>query len=118
MADRLQYIESFTRPNTARRQFLDAYLSPQHRDNPGEGCPIAALAGDVAHNPPARIPFTRGLKEVLSAISARLTSDRAGDTRGQAIRLLALIVGAVILARAVDDRALSEEILAQTRADL
>jgi TetR/AcrR family transcriptional regulator, transcriptional repressor for nem operon len=118
MADTVQYIASFTRPNTARRQFLDAYLSPRHRDNPGEGCPVAALARDVAHNPAARIPFTRGLEEVLSAISTRLTSDRSGDPRGQAIGLLVRIVGALILARAVDDPALSEEILAQARADI
>jgi TetR/AcrR family transcriptional repressor of nem operon len=118
MADTLQYIASFTRPTTARRQFLDAYLSPQHRDNPGEGCPIAALAGDVVHNPPAKAPFTKCLEEVLSAISSRFTAGGAGDPRGQAIRLLARIVGAMILARAVDDRTLSEEILAQARADL
>jgi TetR/AcrR family transcriptional repressor of nem operon len=38
---------------------VDAYLSPQHRDNPGEGCPIAALAGGVAQKP-ADQTFLRG----------------------------------------------------------
>src|SRR6187549_1642900 len=32
---------------------LRAYLSPEHRDSPGSGCPIAALASEVARHPRA-----------------------------------------------------------------
>ncbi|MDB6013698.1 MAG: TetR family transcriptional regulator, partial [Gammaproteobacteria bacterium] len=100
----------------ARRQFLDAYLSAEHRDNPGDGCAIAALASDVARNPTAKVPFTRRLKQVLAAVSTKFSWDGKDDSRAESIRLLAQIVGALILARAVDDSELSEEILEQTRA--
>ena len=103
----------------ARRRFLDAYLSPRHRDNPGDGCAVAALASDVSRSPAAKAPFTRRLKDILSATAAKFTAAREGrDARAEAIKLTSLIVGALILARAVDDNELSEEILAQVRADL
>ncbi|MEJ1962322.1 MAG: TetR/AcrR family transcriptional regulator [Gammaproteobacteria bacterium] len=102
-----------------RRRYLDAYLSPQHRDNPGDGCVMASLAGDVIRSPAAKAPFTRRLKEILSATTAKFTAAREGrDARQEAIKLVSLIVGALVLSRAVDDEALSEEILAQARADL
>jgi TetR/AcrR family transcriptional repressor of nem operon len=102
----------------ARRHFLDAYLSTQHRDNPAEGCAIAALASDVARNPTAKAPFTRRLKQVFAAVAAKFSSGAKHDPRAEAIRLVAQIVGALILARAVDDSDLSEEILEKTRAAL
>jgi len=94
MADTLQYIASFTRPTTARRQFLDAYLSPQHRDNPGEGCPIAALAGDVVHNPPAKAPSPsasrkscpQSLPDSLRAARAIPGGRRSGCWPGSSVR--------------------------------
>ncbi len=103
----------------ARRQFLDSYLSPNHRDNPGDGCAVAALASDVIRSPAAKAPFTRRLKDILSASAAKFSFAREGRAaRTEAIKLTSLIVGALILARAVDDNELSEEILAQARADL
>jgi TetR/AcrR family transcriptional repressor of nem operon len=102
----------------ARRQFLDSYLSLEHRDNPADGCAIAALATDVGRNPPAKAPFTRRLKQVLTAVAAKFSTGGKDGSRAEAIRLLAQIVGALILARAVDDSELSEEILEKTRAAL
>jgi TetR/AcrR family transcriptional repressor of nem operon len=106
MGNLADQISSARNSKAARRQFLDAYLSAEHRDNPGDGCAIAALASDVARN------------HVLAAVSTKFSSDGKDDSRAEAIRLVAQIVGALILARAVDDSELSEEILEQTRAAL
>ena len=115
----LQDLLSSRGSKAARRQFLDTYLSPKHRDNPGDGCAIAALASDVIRSPAAKAPFTQRLKEIFSASAAKFSSAReARAARTEAIKLTSLIVGALILARAVDDDELSEEILAQARADL
>src|SRR5438552_8769081 len=112
----LEHVSSFAPSSTGRLQFLDHYPSTSHRDNPGAGCPIAALAGDAARNLAAKVPFTKRLNDVFSAIASSFFSSRKENARGDAIRLMAQIVGALVLARAVEDNALSEEILVQTRA--
>jgi TetR/AcrR family transcriptional regulator, transcriptional repressor for nem operon len=97
------------------REYLDKYLSRKHRDDPGDGCVAPALAGEIARNPGARRPFMRYIKDTLSAISEKLAPEgvRREEARAEALRLLVGMVGAIILARAVDDIALSDEILAR-----
>ena len=83
--------------------YADRYLSRWHRDNPGDGCTMAALAQEVARSTPElRAAFERGLEEILSA--------GAGD-RKEAIFQTAALLGGIILARAVQDPRLSDEIL-------
>jgi TetR/AcrR family transcriptional regulator, transcriptional repressor for nem operon len=90
------------------------YLSPAHVQDPGKGCPLAALANDVAREPPGspmRTHFTRGV-EGLAAILARLTPRLSKERRRQqSLAALSTLVGAVVLARAVDDEGLAKELL-------
>jgi TetR/AcrR family transcriptional regulator, transcriptional repressor for nem operon len=90
--------------------YVDRYLSRQHRDNPGDGCIMAALGQEVARSAPElKAAFEQGLEEILSA--------EAGD-RNEAIFQTAALVGGVVLARAVRDPRLSDEILASVRQKL
>ena len=90
--------------------FDDRYLSPWHRDNPGDGCTMAALGPEVARSAPElKAAFEQGLEDILSA--------RGGD-RNEAIFLAAAMIGGVVLARAVLDRRFSEEILRSVREKL
>jgi hypothetical protein len=51
-----------------RKAYADRYLSPRHRDNPGNGCSMAALGQEVARSTPdLKEAFERGLEEILSA---------------------------------------------------
>jgi TetR/AcrR family transcriptional repressor of nem operon len=87
---------------------VDGYLSRVHRDKPETGCAVAAVPTDIVRcGAPARAAYSR---QVLSYIEllTELTPDRDPD---QAHLILAALVGAIVLARAVDDRALSDEIL-------
>jgi TetR/AcrR family transcriptional repressor of nem operon len=94
----------------------DFYLSAPHRDNPAKGCPYAALAAEAHRRPnPVRRVFTEGIGGAITRM-ARLMPGRAADRRREsAVAALAGMVGALILARAVEDPALSDEILASTR---
>ena len=93
-----------------RKAYADRYLSPWHRDNPGDGCTMATLAEEVARSAPElKAAFERGFEEILSA---------AGDDRKQAIFQAAALLGGVVLARAVQDPQLSEEILKSVRQKL
>jgi TetR/AcrR family transcriptional repressor of nem operon len=116
----LQQLLSGKRSKAALREFLDEYLCREHRDNPGDGCVFAALASEIARHPDARVSFTQCFKDMLSAMSVKFApaGGRNGEARAEALRILVGMVGAVILARAVDDKALSDEILARTHADL
>jgi TetR/AcrR family transcriptional repressor of nem operon len=97
--------------------YLDAYLSPAHRDNAADGCPTAGLAADIRHQTAAaRLAMTEGLRSQIDRISEALPEAHASNRRRAAIGSWAAMVGAVVLARAVDDPTLSDEILQQTRA--
>lgn len=99
------------------RAYVDDYLSPRHRDNAAGGCPTAGLAADIRHQTPAaRSAMTEGLRSQIDCVSKALPELDAADRRRAAIGSWAAMVGAVILARAVDDPALSDEVLEQTRA--
>ena len=94
-----------------------AYLSPAHRDNRGGGCVMAALGGDMARQGIAvRRKLTSHVRGQLDRLADWLVGGSAAARRQQAIATLAGLVGAMVLARAVDDRALSDEILAAARA--
>ncbi|WP_409192163.1 TetR family transcriptional regulator [Bradyrhizobium sp. RDM4] len=88
------------------------YLSTRHRDNAGTGCPTAALAAEIARHPKAtRNAFTTKMSDVIALMAEQIPSGSARDRRRKAITIYATIVGALQLARAVDDRQLSDEIL-------
>ena len=95
------------------------YLSPDHRENVGEGCPFAALGSDTARRGErVRSAFTAGLEPFLALLSNVVPGRSKAQRRRKAIATLAEMVGAMILARAVNHPALSDEILAAASLDL
>jgi TetR/AcrR family transcriptional regulator, transcriptional repressor for nem operon len=92
---------------------IRAYLSPEHRDAPGAGCPVAALAPEVARHPRAtRHTFASHVEPSLDALAGRLSRRRGKKvSRADAAALLGLLVGTLQLARATPDRAESGAIL-------
>ena len=98
-------------------EFLATYLSPKHRDNPSRGCPTASLVAETRHQAPAaRAAIADGLKRQVERISSDLRSGDKNERRRAAIGSWAAMVGAVIIARSIDDPDLSNEVLEQTRA--
>ena len=98
---------------------VDGYLSTWHRDHPESGCGVAGVAADAARaGGPARGSYTRQVKECLAVI-ADLTGnpDRQAGKR-EAVLTLSALVGAISMARAVDDPDLSEQIMTNAAAAL
>jgi TetR/AcrR family transcriptional regulator, transcriptional repressor for nem operon len=90
-----------------RRAYADRYLNSRHRDNPGDGCTMAALGQEIARlTPEVKAAFERGLEEIMSA---------GGAERKEAIFQTAALLGGVVLARAVKSEHLSDEILRTVR---
>jgi TetR/AcrR family transcriptional repressor of nem operon len=91
------------------------YLSPEHRDDFGHGCPVAALASEVIRQPAeARAEMTAGLRRQFARLSKVAPGPDEAHRRRAAIGTWSAMVGALILARMADDPALSNEILAET----
>jgi AcrR family transcriptional regulator len=89
------------------------YLSVRHRDDASGGCPAAALVAEVARHPrTTRDAFTGKILEIVDLIAARAGKAPARERRKRAIAVYGLMLGALQLARAVNDRKLSDEILA------
>ena len=103
-------------PAEALGAYVDFYLSPRHRDARDRGCPLPALSGDLARMPAsARARFGEGVERLRSGIAGLLEAMGRDDADALAASVMAEMVGAVALARATDDPARSDEILAATR---
>ena len=88
------------------------YLSSRHRDNPGAGCLLAALGPDVSRQAPAvRRAVTDYVRAACDLLAKLVPRKSKAARRQKAITTYATLVGAMVMARAVDDRALSQEIL-------
>ncbi len=98
------------------RQYVRDYVSAAHRDAPGHGCLLAALAGDARKQPAVRPAFTFHLKSIIGKLATHFPWQKKRNPRQEAIVMLSAMVGAVALARAVDDEAFSDEILAAVSA--
>jgi TetR/AcrR family transcriptional repressor of nem operon len=92
-----------------------AYLSRKHCDAPGQGCVVAALGGEIARQPlSVRTVFTEELKAALACLAALMPEETPARQYDDAIAAFAGMVGAVILARAVNDETLATRILRAT----
>jgi TetR/AcrR family transcriptional regulator, transcriptional repressor for nem operon len=100
--------------------FVDWYVSAEHRDNPGSGCSVVALGGEAARSDPrVRAAYTDQVKRYLARLEQLLSgAGEDPDARAKAIVTLSTLVGSVLVARAVDDPALSDEIIGDVRAAL
>ncbi|GAB4062969.1 TetR/AcrR family transcriptional regulator [Uliginosibacterium sediminicola] len=95
------------------------YLSTTHRDQRGEGCAMAALGAEAArHGSPLRAAFTQGVRTTVELITELVTGRTRRAKHQRALTIYASMVGALVLARAVEDEALSAEILESVLASI
>jgi TetR/AcrR family transcriptional regulator, transcriptional repressor for nem operon len=89
-----------------------SYLSAQHRDDPGSGCAVATLAVESArHGSKVRRAIASGVQALAEVLTDAIPGRSRAAKRRVALTSFASMVGAVVLARAVHDAELSEEIL-------
>lgn len=96
------------------------YVSTDHRDNPARGCSLASLAVDATRSddPAFRALIGDLVARYLALLTDLAKGQDAASARQTAIGTLSQMLGAVILARAVPDKALSDEILQVIARDL
>ena len=95
--------------------FIRDYLSAAHRDDPAGGCPSAALLDEIGRCDRAtRQAYTAGIRSVIAAIARHLDDgdDHTLAAEERATALVGLLVGSLQLARALEDREISDRVLA------
>jgi len=112
LAESFKYIDGLERGATDLPQLLTEYLSEDHCQSPGSGCPLSGLAGDVRNaSTGVRALYTQRLKQSLENNAAMLPSGDDVQRRARAIFFMSAGFGAIAIARAVSDPELSREVL-------
>ena len=95
-------------------QYLRKYLSVQHRDNPEDGCPSAALLDEIGRCTHAtKRAYTDGVLAVIDDIAARLAPEDPQSARVKMLSVFAMMVGTLQLCRSLADRQLADAVLEQ-----
>jgi len=95
-------------------QVVRRYLSPEHRDNPEEGCPSAALLDEISRCPEAtRQAYTEGGLAFIDDLAARLAPHDPRSVRTTIAGVYALMIGTLQLSRALTDPQLADDLLEQ-----
>lgn len=95
-------------------QIVRAYLSPEHRDNPEEGCPSAALLDEIGRcTDSTKQAYTDSVLAFIDDIAARLASHDLPSARTTTLSVYALMIGTLQLSRTLADRQLADDLLEQ-----
>ncbi|MBI2800106.1 MAG: TetR/AcrR family transcriptional regulator [Gammaproteobacteria bacterium] len=112
-------IAAETAPQKALQALVSAYLSEAHVKNPERGCPVVALGSEMPRQAPAvRRVATRRIKEMIDLVARQLPEWGQKGAHDQALVTVSTMVGALLLARAVDDAKLSKALCDAARKHL
>ena len=107
------------KPQRSAAEYADRYLSVRHRDNRATSCLFSSLGTEAARgSAELRHGMTEGVRRRIGHLSVEAEGDKPKEKRRAAIAAWSAMIGAMVLARLVDDEKLSKEILSATRASL
>ncbi len=106
-------------PEQALQALMQAYLSKQHLESIETGCPISALGSEMPRqSPEVRLAATRRIKEMIDLVARQLPDWGQPAAHERALVTVATMVGTLMLARAVNDPALSDALCNATLKSL
>jgi AcrR family transcriptional regulator len=105
----LERISAAAPAENALQALMRAYLSKEHLEAVESGCPMAALGSEMPRQTPqVRRAATRRIKEAIDLVARQFPEWGKPAAHEQALATLSTMVGALVLARAVDDPKLSD----------
>jgi AcrR family transcriptional regulator len=105
-----RYVDPRARGEALARMIIDSYLSDEHFADRDASCPMIGLPSDVSRGARGvRSSFRQVLEMMAGAFEGNLEPD-ARPARERSLAMVALVVGGMVLARAVDDPALASEL--------
>jgi TetR/AcrR family transcriptional repressor of nem operon len=97
-------------------KIVNTYLAPDHRDDPGHGCAVPALAAEMAReSAKTRRAFTGRMDQMIEMLTDQYQGVPRKAARKQAVAALATMMGALVMARVAGNSELSDEILKSGR---
>lgn len=114
----LEDISGGVGPAQAIANFVERYLSEEHRDHPERGCPMPTLSGELARFPASRAAFAAGTKRITQSIAKLIAQFQPEHSHETASSVIAEMVGALAVARAMGDESDSSMVLKASRASL
>lgn len=105
-----------TPPEKRLAALVESYLTPLHRDAPGQGCAVPALGADIAREAPkTRRAFAARVEQMIDLLAEQLTGVPPKAARKQAMATLSTMVGTLLISRIIGSGDISGEILAAGR---
>jgi TetR/AcrR family transcriptional regulator, transcriptional repressor for nem operon len=116
MAARLTEAGEQSRPGTAWKAIVKTYLSPEHCDHVEYGCPLAALAPELARADKAmKVEILEELVKYKSRMLPLMPGRRDADKERAFFGIFSTMIGAVAIARLLPDQAARASLLASAR---
>jgi TetR/AcrR family transcriptional repressor of nem operon len=101
-----------SKPDAPFMALIDFYLSPEHRDEVGDGCPLVALGSDAGRQgAEVKASFETGIRARLEVLDDYMPEGDRKSARAKSMVVLSTMVGALLLSRATDDDDLSNDFL-------
>lgn len=95
---------------------LHDYMTSSYRDNVEDGCPLAAMGSELVRSTDeTRHAATNSFRKIADSMAPFMKTREGEDGQDMALSLLTNMVGALTIARMVDDPVLSDRILAVTQ---
>jgi|SRR5579871_5836790 len=95
---------------------VNTYLSPLHRDNPGQGCAVPALAAEITRESArTRRAFAGRMQRMIEMLARQFHGMPPRTARKHATAALATMMGSLVMARIAGTSELSDEILKSGR---
>ncbi len=95
---------SKAKPGSELKTIIEHYLSPEHCSNPADGCPVAAMASEIARYPRAlRVEINRAMQKRVRRMAMFLPGETEKERERNCLILLSGMMGALNVARAAVD---------------
>ncbi len=115
--ERLRKAAERAGPDEALDAYIDHYLSDAHLEAPETGCSLAALGTETPRQAPeVRRVAGRRLKETIDFVERQLPDRGEPGRHDEALAIMSCLVGAMVMARAADDKRLSKDIRRAAKA--
>ena len=114
--ERWRKLGETTPPEQRLATIVDSYLTPVHRDNPGQGCAIPTLGAEIAReSSKTRRAFATKLEQMIDVFADQIPDVSRKAARQQAVAAIATMMGTMVMARVAGTGEFSEEVLAAGR---
>lgn len=112
LLDRLSRATGGKKGGNGLKAALALYVCGEHRDNPSDGCPLAALGSELARSDKGvRDVATTGFSRMVEILAAQFDQARPAEARKRAMATVAAMIGAVTMSRVLTDKKLSDSLL-------